>query len=439
MNKNTRGVLLTALSLAGAATAQAQTEIQFWHSMPGALGERVVDLSNRFNASQKEYRITPVFKGSYDESMAAAIAAFRAGNAPHILQVFEVGTATMMAAKGAIKPVYQMMREAGEKFDPKLYVASVTGYYTDTKGNMLSFPFNSSTTVFFYNKDAFQKAGIPADSPPKTWGEVMVAAAKLKASGAACAFTTGWQSWVHLENLSAWHNVPFATKENGFGGFDTQLSFNGPLQVKHVDMLADWVKKGYFTYGGRRNEPEAKFFSGECAMLTSSSAAYGNIQKNAKFPFAVSALPYHGDAQGAPQNTIIGGASLWVMSGKTAPSYKGVAKFFNFLSEPALQAEWHQQTGYLPITPGAYDLTKKQGFYEKNPGADVSVHQMTGRAPTANSKGLRLGSFVQIRGVIDEELESVWAGKKTGQQALDAAVQRGNELLRRFEQANKGS
>ncbi len=362
MNLMLRG-LLSALSLAGAVTAHAQTDIQFWHSMPGALGERVVDLSNRFNASQKEYKVVPLFKGSYEESMAAAIAAFRAGNAPHVLQVFEVGTATMMAAKGAIKPVYQIMREACEPFDPKAYVASVAGYYTDTKGNMLSFPFNSSTTVFFYNKEAFQKAGIPADSPPKTWGEVMVAAAKLKASGTACAFTTGWQSWVHLENLSAWHNVPFA----------------------------------------------------------------------------VSALPYHGDTQGAPQNTIIGGASLWVMSGKSAPSYKGVAKFFNFLSEPTLQAEWHQQTGYLPITPGAYELTKKQGFYEKNPGTDVSVHQMTGRAPTANSKGLRLGSFVQIRGVIDEELESVWAGKKTGQQALDAAVQRGNELLRRFERANKSS
>jgi sn-glycerol 3-phosphate transport system substrate-binding protein len=427
------------LAALASSTALAQTEVQFWHSMPGALGERTVELANRFNASQKDYKVVPVFKGSYDESMAAAIAAFRAGNAPHILQVFEVGTATMMAAKGAVKPVHVLMKEAGERFDPKAFVPSVTGYYTDTKGNMLSFPFNSSTTVFYYSKDAFQKAGLDTSKPPQTWNEVMVAAAKLKASGAACSYTTGWQSWVHLENFSAWHNLPFATKDNGFAGFDTQLAFNGPMQVKHIEMLGDWVKKGYFTYGGRRNEPEAKFFNGECAMLTSSSAAYANIQKNAKFAFAVSPLPYHADVKGAPQNTIIGGASLWVMSGKTPASYKGVAKFFTFLSAPELQAGWHQATGYLPITPAAYELTRKQGFYDKNPGTDISVQQMTGRAPTANSKGLRLGSFVQIRGVIDEELEAVWAGKKSAKDALDTAVTRGNELLRRFEQANRGS
>lgn len=433
--------IASAVALGLSATvAQAQTEVQFWHSMPGALGERTVDLANRFNASQKEFKIVPVFKGSYDESMSAAIAAFRAGNAPHILQVFEVGTATMMAAKGAIRPVYQVMRDAGEKFDPKSYVAAVAGYYTDTKGNMLSFPFNSSTTVFFYNKDAFQKAGLDANKPPQTWGDVMIAAAKLKASGTTCSYTTGWQSWVQLENLSAWHNVPFATKDNGFSGFDTRLAFNGPLQVKHIDMLGDWVKKGYFTYGGRRNEPEAKFFNGECAMLTSSSAAYANIQKNAKFAFGVSQLPYHADVQGAPQNTIIGGASLWVMAGSKQPAaYKGAAKFFSFLSQPALQAEWHQATGYLPITPAASELTRKQGFYEKNPGTDISVQQMTTRTPTASSKGLRLGNFVQIRGVIDEELEAVWAGKKSAKDALDAAVNRGNELLRRFEAANKGA
>ena len=266
----------------------------------------------------------------------------------------------------------------------------------------------------------------------------MAAAAKIKVSGALpCGFTSGWQSWVQLETFSAWHNVLFATKNNGFGGTDAKLVFNSPLHVKHIANLKEWMDKGYVTYGGRRNEPEAKFFSGECAMLTSSSAAYGNITKNAKFKFAVSTLPYYADVQGAPQNTIIGGASLWVMGGKTTAEYKGVAKFLTFLSQPELQAEWHQASGYLPITMAAYELTKKSGFYEKNPGTNVAVEQMIVKT-TANSRGVRLGNFPQIRDVMDEELEAVWAGKQDAKTGLDKAVARSNELLEKFARANKG-
>ena len=309
--------LTVALALTAAASAaHAVTEIQWWHAMTGANNDRVNNLAKRFNESQSEYKVNAVYKGSYPEAMAAAIAAYRAGNAPHILQVFEVGTATMMAAKGAIKPVYEVMSEAGEKFDPSAYVPAVAGYYTNTKGQMLSFPFNSSTTVFWYNKDAFEKAGLDPNRAPKTWPEVVAAMAKLKASGHACPFTTGWQTWTQLESFSAWHNVPFLTKENGFGGPDAKLVFNGPVQVKHIENMQDWIKKGYFVYGGRKNEPEAKFYSGECAMMTTSSAAYGTIKQNAKFKFGESTLPYYADVQGAPQNTIIGGASLWVMAGK---------------------------------------------------------------------------------------------------------------------------
>ena len=174
-------------------------------------------------------------------------------------------------------------------------------------------------------------------------------------------------------------------------------------------------------------------------MLTSSSAAYANIKKNAKFDFGVAKLPYYEEEPGAPYNTIIGGASLWVMAGKKAPEYKGVAAFFDFLSSPAIAAEWHQQTGYLPLTTAAYTATQKSGFYDQNPGTDISVQQMTGNKPTKVSKGIRLGNFVQIRAIIDEELESVWAGKKAPKLALDDAVKRGNEQLRRFQEANKGA
>lgn len=429
---------ITALAVAAAfsMSAQAQTEIQWWHSMTAVNGEWVNDLAKEFNASQKDYKIVPTFKGSYDESMTAAIAAFRAGNAPNILQVFEVGTATMMASKGAIVPVGQVMKDAGYKFDPSVYVAAVAGYYTAPNGQMLSFPFNSSTTIFYINKDAFKAAGIDTNKPPTTWPEVALAAAKLKASGHKCPLTIAWQGWTQLESFSAWHNVEFASKHNGLAGLDARMKVDSPLHERHIENLANMAKQGLFIYKGRANVPEASFISGECAMITTSAGFYGNVAKNAKFAYSLATLPYYPDVPGAPQNTVIGGASLWVMAGKKPAEYKGVAAFFNFISSPEVQSASHKRTGYLPITTAAYQLTEKSGFYKEKPGTDIAVTQMI-RKVTDKSRGIRLGNYVQIRQVEDEELEQVWSGKKSPKEALQAIVKRGNEHLERFEKANK--
>jgi sn-glycerol 3-phosphate transport system substrate-binding protein len=424
-----------ALSASVFTPAQAQTEIQWWHAMSGALGEWINDLAKDFNDSQKNYKVVPVFKGTYDEAMTAAVAAFRAGNAPHILQVFEVGTATMMASKGAIVPVTEVMNKAGIKFDPAAYVPAVAGYYTAPNGQMLSFPFNSSTTVFWYNKDAFKAAGLDAEKPPLTWPEVVAAAKKLKESGHKCPLTTSWVSWTQLESFSAWHNTEFATQGNGMKGNSARLTVNSPLHTRHIQNLSDMAKEGLFVYKGRANAADPTFVAGECAMTTGSSALYGNVKRNAKFAFGTSTLPYYSDVQGAPQNTVIGGASLWVMAGKKADEYTGVAQFFDFLSRPEEAAKSHQRTGYLPLTLASFELTEKSGFYKANPGTDVSVTQMI-RKTTDNSRGIRLGNFLQVRTVVDEELEQVWAGKKTAKDALDSIVKRGNELLERFEKAN---
>ncbi len=430
---------IAALLSAFALSAQAQpapVEIQWWHAMSGPLGDWVNDLAKEFNASQKDYKVVPTYKGTYDESMTAAVAAFRAGNAPHILQVYEVGTATMMAAKGAIKPVGEVMTQGGAKFDPKAYVPAVAGYYTAPNGQMLSFPFNSSTTIFYYNKDAFKAAGLDPNKAPSTWPEVALAAAKLKASGHRCPFTTSWISWTQLESFSTWHNTLFATQNNGFGGPSARLAFNSPLHLRHFDNLANMAKQGLFVYKGRANAADVTFPSGECAMITGSSGLYARVSKEAKFAYGIAPLPYYPDVTGAPQNTVIGGASLWVMNGKKAEEYKGVAAFFNYLSKADVQSASHKRTGYLPITTAAYEMTEKSGFYKQFPGTDVAVTQMI-RKTTDKSRGVRLGNFNQIRTIIDEETEQIWSGKKAPKEALETAIQRGNEQLERFQKANK--
>lgn len=429
-------IAATALALSAPA-AQAQVEIQWWHAMGGRLGELVEEIAANFNASQSDYVVRPSYRGTYTETMTGAIAAFRAGEQPHIVQVFEVGTGTMMAAEGAIVPIYQLMADNGVAFDPEAYLPAVVGYYTDPDGNMLSFPFNASTPILYYNRDIFTAAGLDPDQPPVTWADMEAMSRQIVTSGAAtCGFTTQWPSWVQLENFLAWHNLPLGTEQNGFAGFDAELVLNQqePL-VRHWDNLARWQAEGLFSWAGGGSGPDAgpKFYSGECAMLFASSGSRAGILQNAEFSIGYGMQPYYDDVEGAPQNSIIGGATLWTLSGHEAAEYEGVAQFFAFLSLPENQAWWHQNTGYLPITHAAFELTREQGYYEANPGADVSILQMNLNPPTENSRGLRFGNYVQIRDIVSEEMEAMIVGSKTAQEAADAIVERGNRLLRDFE------
>lgn len=410
----------------------AKTEIEWWHAMGGALGQKVNQIASDFNASQSEYVIKPVYKGTYPETMTSAVAAFRAKNQPAIVQVFEVGTASMMGAKKAVFPVYQLMEKTNEPFDPNSYLSTVTAYYTTSDGKMISLPFNSSTPVLYYNKALFKQAGI--EQPPKTWKEMRAVSQKLLDAGVKCGFTTTWQSWTQIENFGARNNLPIATKNNGFDGTDTSFLFNQAPFVAHIQRMADWSKSGIFKYGGRQSDAMPLFYTQECAMVMESSAGFAGIKENMKgVDIGVSQLPYDDTLVAKPANSIIGGASLWVMAGRPDAEYNGVAKFFTYLSSPEVQADWHQATGYLPVTKAAYALTQQQGFYQQNPGADTAILQMTTSDSTANSKGLRFGNFLQTREIVDEELEKVWSGKQSAQAALDNAVKRGNEQLRRFE------
>jgi sn-glycerol 3-phosphate transport system substrate-binding protein len=424
--------------LFSAAAQAAPTEVQFWHAMGGALGEQVEAIAQRFNASQKDYVVSTAYKGSYDETMSAAINAYRAGKAPHVVQIYELGTANMMASQGAVRPVWQVMAEAGERLEAKAFVPAVASYFADRQGRLEALPFNTSTPVLFYNKDAFRAAKLDPEKPPKTWYDFVPTIAALKDEAKLpCGYVTSWQSWIHLENASAWHNQEFATKDNGMAGLDARLAFNTHLMMRHIATLASWVKAEYFTFTGRRDDGEARFTTGACGLLTASSSTYAQLREAAKFDFGVAPLPHYDDVRGAPQNTLIGGGGLWVLSGHKRPEYQGVAKFLAYLSKPEVQAEWHQKTGYVPTTIAAYELTRKQGFYEKNPGHEIAVRQLLEKNPTGDTKGIRLGDFAQVRLIIDEELEQVWAMTKTPKDALDAAVERGNVVLRKFEAANR--
>ncbi len=436
MTKTFAAIATTASVLALSTAAQAQTEINFWHAMGGQLGERTDAFATTFNGLQDQCVVNSVYQGNYTDTMTTAIAAFRAGEQPHIVQVFEVGTATMMSAadNGAIYPVHELMADAGMDFDESSYLPGVISYYSDTEGNMLSLPFNSSTPVMWYNVTAFEENGIEV---PTTWDEVWEAARVLQAAGVPSPVGFGWQSWTMIENYSAWHDIQIGTLENGFAGTETELTINNDAVINHIQSIADAGEEGLFTYGGRRGDSRGMFVNGETAMWINSSAYFGGFVADiTEFEFSQAPMPIDTRVADAPQNSIIGGATLWVLRGHEDAEYACAAQFLNFLSGTEEQAEWASATGYVPITNAAADLMGEQGFFADNPGTDVAITQLTLNQPTPNSRGLRFGNFVQIRDVINEELESVWAGDKTAEEALNAAVERGNALLRRFEAAN---
>ncbi|WP_026379713.1 sn-glycerol-3-phosphate ABC transporter substrate-binding protein UgpB [Afifella pfennigii] len=419
------GVLVSLTS----TSAIAATEVPFWHAFSPdiKLGKVLTRYAEEFNASQDDYKVVLTYKGTYDDTINATIAAYRAGKQPAITQIHAPGAPTVIFSD-AIRPVDEVMAEAGHEVDWSRFLQPVAAMY-QFEGKQMAMPFNTSTPLMWYNADAFDKAGI--SEPPKTWDELEGAARKLKDAGYACPVTSAWQTWVLVKNYSFIEDLPFATKSNGMDGPDAQLIFNETGVVDHLDRLQRWAEEGLFEYQGRQwTGAHEAFYAERCAILLESSAGYGGIADNADFTFGASVLPVE-EGNDEPRNTFIGGGGLFVMKGLDKPVYDGAAAFFAFLSSAQKQFDWHQNSGYVPITVDAYELAKSEGYYEAFPHQELAIKQLL-RAPSDNSRGIRLGYLVQVDEIIDEELENIWSMKKTAQEATDDMVRRGNPILARF-------
>jgi sn-glycerol 3-phosphate transport system substrate-binding protein len=427
-------VLLLGL-LWSVGDAWARSDVHFWHAMTGQLNDAVDALAKKFNERQYDYEVKPLYKGTYPETLTAAMAAYRSKTPPHIVQVFDVGTQTMLLS-GAIMPVFQLMREQGMVIDWSDFIQPVLSYYSKN-GRLYSMPFNSSTPILYYNKDAFQKAGLSTDRPPITWKEVEEFSRRIISAGAAkCGFSTGWPSWILFENMAAWHNLPFATNQNGFGGVEPQLLVNGEFQGKLIGRLVSWQAEQLYSYGGRMDDPDPKFMRGECAMYLQSSALIGRFARSVRFKWGTGQLPHWGPPY-KKGTSIPGGATLWVMQGLPPTDYRGIAQFFKFLAEPDQQAVWHQTTGYVTLTNASLKYLGQTNHFLRNPDQWTAFAQLTSGNNTPNTQGIRLGNFVAVRDAIEGELENILARKKSVQQGLDDAVAKGNEILKEFASSYK--
>ena len=425
-----RKISIAALTLTVSATSSmAATNISWWHGMGGANAEVINELSKRFNASQQSCALTPVSKGSYEEALASGIAAFRSGEQPNILQVFDAGAATIINAKGATVPAEDLINNAGYKFDREAFIEGVRYFYAAPDGKFVGMPFNSSAPIMYINTDALKKAGVEA---PKTWEEFEAIAPKLKEAG-YIPLTASQLTWQFTENFFSRQNIQFATNNNGYDSVqDTKLNVTDPNLIMMFDKLKDWADKGYFGfYGAGWADNQKPFDEGKVAFWIGSSGSFGGLQKTAKMEFSADFLPYWKAVDGAGTNTFIGGAALFAMAGKPDAENKCVADFFQFLTSPEVQKYYHQATGYVAITKAAYELAKSEGYYEKTPVAEVGIKQLM--LPSGEwSKGYRLGFYPQIRTIMEREYNRIFSGETTVKQAFETIEKEGNDLLTRF-------
>lgn len=423
-----------AMGLVSPAFAQQRVEIQFWHAMGGVLGERVDEMVKRFNDSQTKYTVVATNKGNYDEVINGVIAAYRSKKQPHLVQIYERGFMTMLLSD-AIVPVQDLLTEKKKQIDWSDFIKPIASYY-QYKGKLMSMPFNSSTPILWYNKEHFEKAGFK--EPADTWQELEKQLYAIKSKGIAdCGSSLANDYfWSLIENYSTVNDQPFGTKANGYDGLDTEFVYNKTRVVEQTKRLKKWVDDGVMQIAGQGLNPEQLYTSGKCSTFFASTAAHGSIERDAKIKWGATYLPHEADL--TPRNSSIGGATLWVLKGHKSEEYDGVADFLAFLATPELQVWWSKATGYVPATNKAYQMEKQEGYFNDHPTREIAILQLNRGTPTPNSQGFHFGNFTQTTFALRQELESVFADKKTPQQALDDAVRRGNEILRQFEKLHAG-
>jgi len=317
----------------------------------------------------------------------------------------------------------KIMADAKIKFETKLFFPQMAAAVDDLTGKIQALPLAHALPVLFFNRDAFIRAGLDPEKPPRTWWEVQTAAGKLFDAGYKCPLTSSRFAWVHLDNISSQYGEPVMTKD---GKID-RLAQNTLVHVKHIALLTSWQKSFYFHYFGPEREGDAKFLSGQCSMLTGESPLFTTLSKQAGFRFGVAELPYYDDIRGArPADVLPDGAALWALPGKSKESYAVVAHFVDFLMKPENQRDWVQATGFLPMTPVALDALKAAGA---PPGLLDSAKARLSRVPSVAERTKHGAGRSRIRSILNEEIQFVWSHKKPAKEALDTAMDRANSTV----------
>ncbi len=419
---------------AGAATAGALAarsgpiELQVWHALNGEQAQEFQTLVTRFNEQQHGFTVKVSAEPSQETLISNSIAAIRAKRPPHLIEIRDNHAPEFVAQQGAILPLYELLAKYPIK-DLHWFLPQTTSTVRDTKGRLLALPWMAEAPIYVYNRDLYQRAGLNPDAPPRTWREMQGHLLALLQSGVSCPYATSWQSWIHVENLAAMHNIAYATRNNGLDGPNgAALLANNLLHVRHMALMMSWVRSNLFPVRSEHDEADEQFVNGQCGVLTTGSGVLTKLQAKRNFSYGVAPLPYYDEEAKSPSNPFVGGASFWALGGHSVAEQKALATFIAYLATPVVATEWHQKTGFLPLTEAAW-RTSDVSFYKSIPGADGVVRSMAGKQ-SQFTRGFRLNNYTQVSGILNDELEAIWSGRKAPKQGLDDAVQRASLAMR---------
>ena len=430
---------LGLVALLSVAQAQDRIKFDFWYGNTGKIAEVVDEECKRFNESQSKYEAACTTQGGYDKAEQNTIAAYRSNKQPTIAQIWDSGTVNFLTS-GAIYPADQLVADFNANVPWDDVLPAIRNYFGTSKGILWSFPFNTSTGLFYWNKADWKKIG--KTQAPETMEDWFADLRAMKAAGVECGVAVNFDPGQWLEQFSIVHGIPIATLNNGYDGFGAELVFN---KTKFADFMKDLKKlldEGIAQIHTQQTGRETwqAFADQTCASTITPSSLMSLIQAAATpgLEMGMAMIPVYSGFE--RQNSGVGGASLWVMQGKSKEEYEAAVAFLQFLATPEEAMFFVSSTGYTPVRTSAYEYLKQQGYYDDptNAGRDLSYASLNHPASSPNARGIRLANFTQVRYELRSELEAAFTGQKDMQAALDAAVERGNQILRRFERTFEG-
>ncbi|ABX31031.1 extracellular solute-binding protein family 1 [Petrotoga mobilis SJ95] len=410
--------------------------IEFWHAMSGDRIALIEDIVSDFEEAYPDINVNAQYSGSYPETLNKLIAGVQSGNAPHIVQIYEIGT-RLMIDSGVIVPVQDLL-DQDDSYDVGVLLEPILNYYK-VDGKLYSMPFNSSTALLYYNKTLFEEAGLDPNRPPQTYEELLEYSrilTKKDSRGNTVQYGLTWptHSWI-IEQLMAAADAPLVNNDNGRTARATEAVFNSEAGLKIFELFDQLNEEGLILNTAREDWSAARqnFISGKAAMLYTSTSDVKMFQEGLKsngYELGTAFLPVPDiSVSGGP---VIGGASLWLIAGHPDEETKAAWEFLKFVNREDQQIRWHQGTGYFPVRKDAIQRLHYEGFYAENPNYFTSLLQLLLAKRNFNSAGAVIGVFPETRETIEIAYERMVDGQMTPEEALSWAENQVTELIQEY-------
>lgn len=415
--------------LVSSMAATAATEVRVWHSLSPYNKDVFEDLVKSFNKDQKDIKVQLKAFDTEQDVEAALASAKKRDDRPHLVQLDDDRAPEEIASRAYIQPMHALLAKHPIK-EAKWFLSEQNTFARDSKGRLLAFPYMVDIPVMYYNTASFKKADLKPAVPQRAWSGLQDQLVTLANNGSRkCPLTSDQPVSINLENLAAVNNQLYASQDNGLKGKGNPTFDFDILYIRHLSMMISWARTELLVKPEHNSVATKRFANNECAVLMSTSSNLGWFKDTKKLDFSVSGLPYYPQVTSKPGSPFVSGSALWVIASQSKESDAASAQFLGWLAEPKRAAQWHQNTGFLPLTQQAFAQTEKS--YYKNLGEWQDLIAVYARSPAASGRGFRIDNYPKIHAMFQQTLENALNGNQPAVTALKTAAAEAGKLMRK--------